>query len=724
MRSIRYPQCPKSDSLYRAGYNQLIAQIFLLDVRTRYHYYYSAANDKKVAITIDDGPNNPATDQLLSTLKLYNVPATLFYIGERALARPDLVKKASDLGFDVEDHTFTHAYSVQSSYGRLSFELQSTGYLLNQITGNKPYFYRPPYLLGIGIDPTINPYIKPSQDLLWALELGYLPVGSDIDPKDWLATSSSEIVAGLEKAIHESNNGHIILLHEDVVTARSIGKVVAYLRDNGYTIVPLKELLTPPTTFALAGTMKAGDTDHTTAGGVSKLQWFLYKQNYLDPYALTGVFDEQTKDALTSFQVDNKLVDSQDPNLQIAGIAGPATRALIQKVSEAAAVKNAGTQLVYTPTVFARIAGFAGDMLRGFYITVFPVFFSFLHTMIFLTLLLVLGRSLGLVALLIWGKIRNVVPPPISTTGSEGVSILIPAYNEQENIAATVESVIRTSYPTREIIVIDDGSKDNTSAEVEAVIRAYPNDGVRLVRVENGGKARALNTGLEYAKYDTIVVLDADAVLDKDALWHFTRHFADPNVGAVAGKVRTTGSSTLLDLFQTLEYAVGQNIDKRAFSLLGAVGVVPGPAGAWRRKVIMKLGGFSTDTLVEDQDLTLTILRAGYRVIYEPEAVAYTETPHNIRNFLKQRFRWVYGTMQCFWKHKAVYLESGGQSQPLSLIVFSRTSLSLTSSCRLSIRLQTRHSFWALPRSMEHPDSAVLALYCFRPGLRNVGSVG
>jgi peptidoglycan/xylan/chitin deacetylase (PgdA/CDA1 family) len=100
------------------------------DAAERYHYYYSAANDKKVAITIDDGPNAPATAKLLSELKKYDAPATFFYIGEHAFARPDLVKEASDDGFDIGSHSFTHAYSVQSSYERLAVELHSTGYLL------------------------------------------------------------------------------------------------------------------------------------------------------------------------------------------------------------------------------------------------------------------------------------------------------------------------------------------------------------------------------------------------------------------------------------------------------------------------------------------------------------------------------------------------------------------------------------------------------------------
>jgi hypothetical protein len=154
-------------------------------------------------------------------------------------------------------------------------------------------------------------------------------------------------------------------------------------------------------------------------------------------------------------------------------------------------------------------------------------------------------------------------------------------------------------------------------------------------------------------------------------LFYFARHFKNNKIGAVAGKVCTTNSSNFLDICQTIEYAIGQNIEKRAFSALGAVGVVPGPAGAWNKKFLLALGGFSTDTLVEDQDMTLTILRMGKKVVYESNAISYTETPHSVKNFLKQRFRWIYGTMQCFFKHKGIIVER--PTSWMSLVVMPNT---------------------------------------------------
>jgi cellulose synthase/poly-beta-1,6-N-acetylglucosamine synthase-like glycosyltransferase/peptidoglycan/xylan/chitin deacetylase (PgdA/CDA1 family) len=614
----------------------------------RYHYYYSAANAKKIAFTFDDGPHSPATENLLDALEAAQAPATFFYIGRRALVRPDLVRETVNRGFDVEDHSFTHAHETHSSYERLAFELNSTGYILSQITGKEISLYRPPYLLDIGIDPTINPYIPVPEELVWALKLGYLPVGSDIDSKDWLSSTPQGVFDGFKQGLAASPNGHI---------AKAIGDIVAYLREEGYSIVPLRELLTPPSgqDLALTNTLRLGDIDAKTGGEVSKLQWFLYTQKYLDPYGLTGVYDEETREAVIAFQTKNNLIDPSNPNRSALGIVGPATRQAIL-----AAALDAIPEVPQSPPVLAWSGQVFQSMQTFFlnvYINFFPALRGFLSVSVWVMLILVVMRTLGLILLFLYRWVRFEEIRDFAQTDGPGVSILVPAYNEQENIRATLESLIRTNYRTHEIIVIDDGSKDGTAAEVQAMIDSHPEDNIRLISIENGGKANALNVGMKVSKYDLIVVLDADAVLDPEAVSYFVPHFANPNVAAVAGRVRTTNSSNLIDTFQKVEYAIGQNIDKTAFSTINAIGVVPGPAGAWRKEHLLELGGFHPDTLAEDQEMTISLLRADRRVLYEARAVSYTETPHTIRDFLKQRFRWVYGTMQCFWKHKAVVVE-------------------------------------------------------------------
>ncbi len=636
------------------------------DAIERYHYYYSAANQKKIAFTFDDGPNGHITEELMDTLESANAPATFFFIGKRALVRPDLVKEAVNRGFDVEDHSFTHAEDIHSSYSRMAFELNSTSFLLSQITGTQTNIYRPPFLLGIGVDPTINPYIPLSEDMEWALQLGYLPVGSDIDSKDWLAQSPTEVLESLKRGLTASPNGHIVLFHDDTNTAKAMGSIVTHLREDGYKIVPLSELITPPTGAALAlvHPLKRGDTDGATDGEVSKLQWFLYTQKFLDPYALSGVFDDATYAALVNFQSKNGLIDPTNPNASVVGKLSPQTRDKIAAAALAAVVPAAA------PSQSAFQKGFkpVHDFFITAYINLFPAVRGFFMVAVFTTLILVGIRTGMLLGLLLYRALSGKKDPEkADQDGGPGVSILVPAYNEEENIAATIESLVRTHYKNREIIVIDDGSKDKTGQEVQSVIAAHPDEKIRLITTANGGKASALNIGVEGASHEIVVVLDADAVLDPDAISYFVSHMSDPTVGAVAGKVRTTNASNMLDIFQTLEYAIGQNIDKSAFSMINAIGVVPGPAGAWRKSFIVEAGGFHTDTLVEDQEMTLSMLHLGYKVIYDARAIAYTETPHSIKNFLKQRFRWVYGTMQCFWKHKGIIKEKPLSS--MSLVV-------------------------------------------------------
>lgn len=620
----------------------------------KYHYYYSGANHKKIALTFDDGPNPPITQEIQEILKKTNTPATFFFVGKNALIRPDIVKETAKNGFDVQVHSFTHSFNSHSSYNRMALELSSSSFLLSQITGKDTKLYRPPYLLGIGVDPTVNPYIPLEDELLWSMQLGYLPVGSDIDTRDWLAQTPEDVIENLNSALKAHPNGHIVLLHDDRKTTAALEGMISHLRDEGYRIVPLAELLEPPSVVALSKTLTFGDTDATTDGEVSKLQWFLYTHKYLDPYALSGVFDTGTKEALATFQADAKITTA-DPNAAGAGIAGPMTRELILTMTKDSAEESALAATVLD-VWGANVRSALGNVVLAAYINLFPIIRNGLIIMVGLTLVLVIVRTLGILSLFIyrwWADIKG----PESDGSEEGVSILIPAYNEQENIAATVESVISSSYYPREVIVIDDGSQDNTAAEVRAVIEAHPEENIKLVCVENGGKANALNIGIDQALHEVIVVLDADAVLDRDAVKHFVPYFRDPQLAAVAGKVCTTSSSGFLDMFQTLEYAIGQNIDKTAFATVGGVGVVPGPAGAWRKSFLKEAGGFHTDTLVEDQEMTIALLHMEKKIAYEPRAIAYTETPHTIENFLKQRFRWVYGTMQCFWKHMSVMVE-------------------------------------------------------------------
>jgi cellulose synthase/poly-beta-1,6-N-acetylglucosamine synthase-like glycosyltransferase/peptidoglycan/xylan/chitin deacetylase (PgdA/CDA1 family) len=621
-----------------------------------YHFYYSTLNANKVAITFDDGPRPGISEKMMDVLEKNNAPATFFYIGSQMALYPSVVQEAARRGFTIGNHSFTHAEAVNTSESRLALELHSTEYLISRITGEASFYYRPPFLNGIGVDPSMNPYLPVPKEILWVMQSGYNPVGSDIDPEDWLATSGGDVIERLKTALTESPKGHIVLLHEEVHTLEALEEIIKTLRGAGYEIVPLDELLIPPTKLELTHTLRVGSTDRETDGEVSLLQWFLYKNGDLDPYLITGTFDQSTREALSRFQFRSKLATGNSAQVSV-GATDEKTREAL--AAAAAAVLASPIESKGLPGALYRSQ--IGDFFKYVYVNFFTGAHATLAFMVRVALFLVFLRCFIVLAFLTYGYFTRKPRQDLNTlrrlTRRQGVSILIPAYNEQENIRATIESVLRSTHARREIIVIDDGSTDRTGDIVRQVIAERTSEPIRLIRVENGGKARALNHGLKSARYDVCTVLDADAVIEPDAITNFLIHFIDPEIGAVAGKVGTTHSHYTLDLFQALEYAIGQNIDKRAVSILGAVGVVPGPAGAWRKSFVLDLGGFSSDTLVEDQDMTLTLLRAGKKVAYEEKALAFTETPHTVKNFLKQRFRWVYGTMQCFWKHKFVVVE-------------------------------------------------------------------
>ncbi len=272
----------------------------------------------------------------------------------------------------------------------------------------------------------------------------------------------------------------------------------------------------------------------------------------------------------------------------------------------------------------------------------------------------VIGIALGLARLAFIGALafaqwrhsrkRAVERESRSAEDSPFVSVVIPAYNEERVIAQTIASLLRSAYPSFEIIVVNDGSQDRTSDVVRDHFGDDPR--VRLFTRPNAGKAGALNFALRYARGEIIVALDADTVFPPHTLGKLARRFDDPLVGAVAGNAKVGNRINLVTRWQALEYVTMQNLDRRAFALLNCITVVPGAVGAWRRELLEQSGGFASDTLAEDQDLTLKIRKLGYKIGYEEDAVALTEAPDTVRGLAKQRFRWSFGTLQCMWKHR------------------------------------------------------------------------
>ena len=230
------------------------------------------------------------------------------------------------------------------------------------------------------------------------------------------------------------------------------------------------------------------------------------------------------------------------------------------------------------------------------------------------------------------------------------VSIIVPAYNEEITAIKTIQSLLKLDYPNFEIIFVDDGSKDKTFEIVNEAYGHHPS--VRVLTKPNGGKASALNFGITHAQYDYAVCIDADTLLKNDAIYHLMTYFTDEEIGAVAGTVKVGNETNMITRWQSIEYITAQNMDRRAFDLINSITVVPGAIGAFRRSAIFKAGGFTSDTLAEDCDLTMRILKQGFIVKNCAEAIAYTEAPETLSALLKQRFRWSFGVIQSFWKNR------------------------------------------------------------------------
>ncbi|EJL30215.1 glycosyl transferase [Caulobacter sp. AP07] len=273
-------------------------------------------------------------------------------------------------------------------------------------------------------------------------------------------------------------------------------------------------------------------------------------------------------------------------------------------------------------------------------------------TALFLTAIaLGLARLVFLACLALVHRWTAVTPQDADSENGPLVSVLIPCFNEEKVIAASVARILESDWKNLEVLVLDDGSSDATAEEVRKAHGDNPR--VTLLSFENGGKARAVNRGLAVAKGEYVVALDADTLFPPKTIGRLMRWFANPTIGAVAGNAIVGNRLNIVTRWQALEYVTAQNLERRALSALGAVTVVPGAVGAWRKSVLDELGGYPSDTLAEDQDLTIACQRAGWKVAFDPDARAYTEAPDTVAGLLKQRFRWSFGTLQCVWKHRA-----------------------------------------------------------------------
>lgn len=284
--------------------------------------------------------------------------------------------------------------------------------------------------------------------------------------------------------------------------------------------------------------------------------------------------------------------------------------------------------------------------------TSFSMFSLFMWCIYYIFIATLVFGLLRLILILIFAVVEKYHYTPqriYDPSKNISVSVIVPAYNEAKVIEKTIDSLLLSTYPYFDIIVVDDGSTDNTSGIVQDKYGNNPK--IRLLTKGNTGKGNSMNYAIEHTIADIVIVIDSDTIFATDTIGMLTRHFFDPSVGAVSGNVVVWNRENLLTYLQALEYNTSQNLDRRAYDAMNIITVVPGAVWAWRRETVIELGWFSHDTLAEDSDMTISILRAGYRIHHEEYAYAYTEVPTTWRVFAKQRFRWAFGVLQVTWKH-------------------------------------------------------------------------
>ena len=528
---------------------------FLID-RSGYHA-------KQIALTIDDGPAEKYSAEMLDELKSAGVKATFFLIGQNAERYPSLVRRMWREGHEIGNHTYTHPNIGAIPERRARAEINATQRVIQSIIGRSTYLFRAPY--NADAEPTSKEEVIP---VTLASSLHYIVVGEYIDPQDWNTNETlpdgtkhhrtakemlDSVIAQLEV-----EKGSCVLLHDGggdrSETVKLIPLLVTELRKRGYKFVTVSDLV--------------GKTRADVNPPVS-----------------------DTEAMMVAMLASDRIV----------------------------------FELVYILELFLTIAFMSAIGLGA-------------ARMMFVTILALIARH---------REKQETFNPDFKPS----VSVVIAAFNEEKVIARTIEAVLGSHYPDFEIVVVDDGSFDDTSGEVTR--RFGDRAEVRLLRQENGGKASALNHGITIARGDIIVALDADTLFLPDTISKLVRRFEDPEVGAVAGNVKVGNRINPLTYWQAIEYVTSQNLDRRAYAAINSVSVVPGAVGAWRRTAIVQAGGYTTDTMAEDMDLTWRIRRNGWQIETDSQAIGFTEAPDTFRMLFRQRFRWAFGTLQSLWKHRS-----------------------------------------------------------------------
>ncbi|MCX5293730.1 bifunctional polysaccharide deacetylase/glycosyltransferase family 2 protein [Streptomyces sp. NBC_00183] len=565
---------------------------------------------KTIALTFDDGPNPTYTPQVLRILEENDVPATFFLVGSMVSRYPGIVKDMVAQGNEVGIHTFTHVDLSYQSDARVNREMEQTQLALAGAAGITTTLFRAPYS---SETDAIDNYSWPVYKKLG--EDGYTSVFVDTDSDDWKKPGVAKIVSW---ATPKGTSGAAVLMHDAggdrEQTIKALPAYIKKMKAKGYTFTTISGVIEK---------RNASNRQAAAAGSATEAAG-----------SATGAAGSATG------QQPSGDPDGQSRNGSRG--AGGSTTSRLQAAHRTAT----GTTLYEGKAliVAVAVAEYALPVLSVGLMVVGVAVMGRFGMMVILARRHYRQRNRRRFS---WG-------PPVTRP----VSVIVPAYNEKECIANTLGSLAGSTHPI-EIIVVDDGSTDGTSDIARDAAVSLGMTNVRVIRQENAGKPAALNNGVRSASHDIVVMMDGDTVFEPDTVRQLVQPFADPAVGAVAGNAKVGNRDTVIGAWQHIEYVMGFNLDRRMYDLLRCMPTIPGAIGAFRREAVIQVGGMSEDTLAEDTDITIAMHRAGWRVVYQEHAKAWTEAPGSLKQLWSQRYRWSYGTMQALWKHRKSLTDKG-----------------------------------------------------------------
>ena len=584
---------------------------------------------KTIVLTFDDGPNPTYTPTVLKILKKYDVPGTFFLVGSMVSRYPSIVKQMVAQGNEVGIHTFTHVDLSYQSDARIKREMEQTQLALAGAAGITTTLFRAPYS---SETDAIDNYSYPVYKKLGAS--GYTSVFVDTDSDDWKQPGVAKII---KWATPSGTSGSSVLFHDAggvrSQTMKALPQYIEKMKAKGYSFTTVSGAIaknasaeraangTGAGTGAAAGTstgtVEAGGQPSAAPSGAPAGTTPGGGQTVGSAVGGTGGTQNGTQNGTRRTSV------LQGAHREATGMTLYEGKALIYAVMVAEWV---------VPGLAAGLTVVGVAVMSRF------------------GMMLILARR--------HYRQRNKRRFSWGPEVTRPVTVIVPAYNEKECIANTLESLAKSTHPI-EVIVVDDGSSDGTSEIAREAARSFGMTNVRVIRQENAGKPAALNNGVRSASYDIVVMMDGDTVFEPDTVRQLVQPFADPEVGAVAGNAKVGNRNTVIGAWQHIEYVMGFNLDRRMYDLLRCMPTIPGAIGAFRREAVLQVGGMSEDTLAEDTDITIAMHREGWRVVYQEHAKAWTEAPASLKQLWSQRYRWSYGTMQALWKHRKSLTDKG-----------------------------------------------------------------